>query len=296
MGERSVSSWSRTIGGRGSRVTLGMRPRRCSFVASRGVRGKGHRPSILQTVRGLSSLWVVLVAAGACDPGPVPTAVDAGLPAELAASDPGAARAPPPVRVPRAAVPALPDLPSLSAHEAAATASAGAGPRTAIRATRCGPAARPRPWPVRAAALFFDRSGSAVPVVPRRLLAHDPAVLPAVVDHRLEGTEGPVRNQGNAPACTAFATAAAHRPRARALGRGQSVGQRHADLVALPLAGGGDLAHRQRRAEARTGAAVAVQRPRGRRLGALRGLLAARRTRGAGRRSTRRACAPWRRR
>ena len=30
-----------------------------------------------------------------------------------------------------------------------------------------------------------------------------------MVDHRLEGTEGPVRDQANAPACTAFATAAA---------------------------------------------------------------------------------------
>jgi len=34
-------------------------------------------------------------------------------------------------------------------------------------------------------------------------------MLPAIVDHRLEGTEGPLRNQGNAPACTAFATATA---------------------------------------------------------------------------------------
>ena len=53
------------------------------------------------------------------------------------------------------------------------------------------------------------RGGGAFPLVPRRLLSHDRAVLPAVVDHRLDGTEGPVRNQGDAPACTAFATAAA---------------------------------------------------------------------------------------
>ena len=48
-----------------------------------------------------------------------------------------------------------------------------------------------------------------MPVVPRKLLAQNVSSLPAVVDHRLEGIEGPVRSQGNAPACTAFATATA---------------------------------------------------------------------------------------
>jgi hypothetical protein len=57
--------------------------------------------------------------------------------------------------------------------------------------------------------LFFDQRGSAQRIVPRNLLHHDLSVLPAVVDHRADGTEGPVRNQINAPACTAFATAAA---------------------------------------------------------------------------------------
>jgi hypothetical protein len=61
-----------------------------------------------------------------------------------------------------------------------------------------------------ARALFTGADkGGAVPVVPRKLLSHDVAALPAVVDHRLEGTEGPVRNQSGTPACTAFATAAA---------------------------------------------------------------------------------------
>ncbi len=46
-------------------------------------------------------------------------------------------------------------------------------------------------------------------LVPRKLLARDPSALPALVDHRKDGTEGPLRNQGSAPACTAFATATA---------------------------------------------------------------------------------------
>src|SRR5262249_43355047 len=57
--------------------------------------------------------------------------------------------------------------------------------------------------------LYFDTSGSAKEVVPRSLLHHEPGALPPIVDHRLDGTEGPVRDQRNAPACTAFATAAA---------------------------------------------------------------------------------------
>jgi hypothetical protein len=64
----------------------------------------------------------------------------------------------------------------------------------------------------RAKSLLFgsDDAGSGeTPLVPRELLARDPQQLPAVVDHRREGTEGPVRNQGSAPACTAFATATA---------------------------------------------------------------------------------------
>lgn len=54
-----------------------------------------------------------------------------------------------------------------------------------------------------------DQGGGAAPLVARKLLSRDAATLPAVVDHRLDGTEGPVRNQGSVPACTAFATAAA---------------------------------------------------------------------------------------
>jgi hypothetical protein len=179
-------------------------------VETQLVAADGHAPGVdvAHRVRGLSSLWIVVVSAAACDLAPVPAAVDAGLPAELAASDLGAARSPPAVRVPRAAVPALPDLPSLSAQGAMTAPAPGAGlDGNPCHAVWSG--AQPAPMACARASLFFDRSGSAVAVVPRRLLSQDPAVLPAVVDHRLEGTEGPVRNQGNAPACTAFATAAA---------------------------------------------------------------------------------------
>ena len=120
----------------------------------------------------------------------------------------GAAKAAPPLRTPHVPVPALPDLPPLSAHEAPATAPPGVTQEgNPCHAVWTG--SESAPLGCAGTALFFDRSGSAVPAVPRKLLWHDPAVLPAVVDHRLEGTEGPVRDQGNAPACTAFATAAA---------------------------------------------------------------------------------------
>jgi hypothetical protein len=57
--------------------------------------------------------------------------------------------------------------------------------------------------------LLFDKGdGGAVLIVPREALHRDPDLLPAVVDHRLDRTEGPVRDQGGAPACTAFAIAA----------------------------------------------------------------------------------------
>jgi hypothetical protein len=110
--------------------------------------------------------------------------------------------------MPIAAVPALPDLPALPAHPQTSQPPAITRPEgNPCHAVWSG--SRPAPLACARASLFFDRNGSAVPVVPRRLLSQDPAVLPAVVDHRLEGTEGPVRDQGNAPACTAFATAAA---------------------------------------------------------------------------------------
>jgi hypothetical protein len=158
-------------------------------------------------VRRLALAAAAALSTGACDLEPAPTPVEAGPRAELAASDLTPARAPPAVRAPRAPVPSLPDLPALAAHESPASPPAGALEGNPCHAVWTGSGATP--LACAATALFFDRSGSAVPLVPRRLLWHDVAVLPAVVDHRVEGTEGPVRDQGNAPACTAFATATA---------------------------------------------------------------------------------------
>jgi hypothetical protein len=137
-----------------------------------------------------------------------PVAIDAG-PAELAPSDLGPPKKPPPVRLPHPPVPALPDLPAISANEAPASAPAGLllsnenpchGVWTGTQAAPLGCAR---------SLLFGSESGGASLVVARTLLSRDPTVLPAVVDHRLDGTEGPLRDQLKAPACTAFATATA---------------------------------------------------------------------------------------
>jgi hypothetical protein len=163
-------------------------------------------------VRRLASLWVVVLGAAACDGEAPPARIDAGVRAEIALSDVAAAKAPPAVRVPKAAVPALPDLPALAAHEAASVPPAGAMASVESGGNPCHAVwtgSQSAPLACARAALFFDQNGSAIAVVPRRLLSHDLSVLPAVVDHRFEGTEGPVRDQVNAPACTAFATAAA---------------------------------------------------------------------------------------
>jgi hypothetical protein len=133
--------------------------------------------------------------------------VDAG-PAAVAPVDSSAPKKPPPLRAARVAPP-LPDLPSLASHEPPATTPADADlGGSPCRAVWTGSEAAPLAC---AKSLLFgaDQGGGASPIVPRKLLSHDASALPAVVDHRVEGTEGPVRNQGSAPACTAFATAAA---------------------------------------------------------------------------------------
>ena len=110
-------------------------------------------------------------------------------------------------------IPSLPDLPSLAAHEAPSQApidlNLGDNPCHAVwTGSQTAPLACAR-------SLLFGsteaaKSGAgATMLVPRSLLGRDPSTLPAVCDHRLEGTEGPTRNQGDAPACTAFATASA---------------------------------------------------------------------------------------
>jgi len=157
-----------------------------------------------------TTLRLAVVVATACDLRSLSTSQDAspGPPAQVAASDLAAPKRPPPLRLPKPPPPALPDLPVLDAHEA----SAAPPPEANLDGNPChsvwtGSQSAPLAC---ARALFTGADkGGAVPVVPRRLLSHDVASLPAVVDHRLEGTEGPVRDQSGTPACTAFATAAA---------------------------------------------------------------------------------------
>jgi C1A family cysteine protease len=161
---------------------------------------------------GNSPLALVLFGASgavACQ-SPAPSTKDAGArPAALASTDLSPAKAPPPLRVTHPTIPALPDLPALSAHEPPATVPSNAG----LQNQPCDAVwtgSQTAPIACVHALLYGNNNGAgAVPLVPRKLLSRNPSMLPAVVDHRLEATEGPIRNQADAPACTAFATAAA---------------------------------------------------------------------------------------
>jgi hypothetical protein len=159
-------------------------------------------------VRAALPIALALAASVACDQRPTATKPEAGTPAELAPSEHVPPRSPPPLRGSRIATPALPDLPTLSAHEPPATAPADAGlDGNPCHAVWTGSVSAPLAC-VRSK-LYFDQTGSAQALVDRTQLHRDPSVLPSIVDHRVDGTEGPVRDQLNAPACTAFATAAA---------------------------------------------------------------------------------------
>jgi hypothetical protein len=159
-------------------------------------------------VRRLACLLVLALTAGAgCSQSDTPRGQpEAGPPAEVASADTVAPRRPPPLRATKVPVPALPDLPALSG-QAPPAARGGSTDGNPCHAVWSGTSTAP--FSCAKSLLFFDRAGSATRIVPRSLLAHDPSVLPAVVDHRVEGTEGPVRDQNTAPACTAFAEAAA---------------------------------------------------------------------------------------
>ncbi len=144
-----------------------------------------------------------------CKAAPPPT-LDAG-PALQGAVDSTPAKPPPALRAPHPPAPSLPDLPALADH---------AGPATVPASTDLsGPPCKAVWTGSDVAALSCARSllfgageggaEGATLIVPRALLARDPSVLPAVVDHRKDGSEGPVRNQSFSPACTAFATASA---------------------------------------------------------------------------------------
>lgn len=128
----------------------------------------------------------------------------------VASSDRSPARKPPQLKAPHPSTPALPDLPTLASHEAPTAPPPG----TDLSGSPCKSVwtgADVTPLACAKSLLFgpSDASGGATVLVSRSLLARDPAVLPAIVDHRREGSEGPVRNQSFSPACTAFATAAA---------------------------------------------------------------------------------------
>ncbi len=133
---------------------------------------------------------------------------DAGQ-AVIAATDTSPAKKPPALRAAHIATPPLPDLPALAAHQAPSAPPSDAHlDDHPCRAVWTGSEAAPLAC---ARSLLFgsDRPGGATLLVPRKLMPSDASKLPALVDHRLDATEGPVRNQGNVPACTAFATAAA---------------------------------------------------------------------------------------
>jgi len=138
--------------------------------------------------------------------------VDAG-PAQVAPKDSSAVKAPPPLRVTKVAIPALPDLPSLQNHEpaqavpmevrlgAVAGNCKGVWNGIEVVARSCAKSA-----------LYGSNKQGATPLISHTTLRGGPKVppiLPAVVDHRADGTEGAIRNQSTVPACTAFAEAAA---------------------------------------------------------------------------------------
>ena len=135
--------------------------------------------------------------------------VEEAGPATIASSDPSPPKKPPPLRVTRTTTPPLPDLPALSAHEAPATVPTEAGLESQpCKAIWTGSQAAPLAC-VHSLLFGTGNGAGAAALVPRKLLSRDPSSLPTSVDHRLDGTEGPIRNQGQAPACTAFATATA---------------------------------------------------------------------------------------
>ncbi len=139
-----------------------------------------------------------------------PSATPEKSTANLLPTDKSAAKRAPPLRLPHPKIPALPDLPELSKQETREELP----PHDAhlddepCRAVWTGSAKASHSC---AKALTFgekEHAGAEL-LVPRSLLSRSPTMLPQVVDHRHEGTEGVVRNQATTPACTAFAQAAA---------------------------------------------------------------------------------------
>jgi hypothetical protein len=134
----------------------------------------------------------------------------------VASKELSAAKPPPKPRA-APAIPPLPDLPILEKQEPRAALPFGIKLPTTRGAQAAAPA-RGLTWsgnelvalPQATNGLLFGRDGAgARALVNSRLLTHKDAVLPRIVDHRFVGVEGPVRNQKQAPTCTAFALATA---------------------------------------------------------------------------------------
>lgn len=164
---------------------------------------------------GALAMLVGLPAMLACDTLRGHADEDAG-PAPVAPREMAAAKVPP---KPKAAppVPPLPDLPVLDRQEKPDPARQGA--RNAISITTpasgasCGlvwNGAEIVALPCAKNGLLFGRDAKgARALVPPKLLDADRTAMPAIVDHKFVGLEGPVRDQRTTPACTAFALAAA---------------------------------------------------------------------------------------
>jgi Papain family cysteine protease len=169
---------------------------------------RGHHKCYLDSVAGFRRrILVAMLASLPCACRGSGAGDDAG-PATMGSVDKSPAKAPPPLRAPHPGVPSLPDLPALAAHEPPAPS-----PQIKLVDHPCGGV-----WngfdvvPLvcsKSALLFGVGEGGAIALVPDKLLHPADHTLPSVVDHRHDGSEGPVRDQRTSPACTAFSMAAA---------------------------------------------------------------------------------------
>ncbi len=148
---------------------------------------------------------VVFGFAGACRDKTPP--IDAG-PATVTSADISPAKAPPALRLAHPVVPILPDLPPLDAHEAPSIAPAAPADTWACRSVWTGEMQTPLSCSKSSLVDGVTDSGAEA-LVGDDILGNPIAILPGVVDHRADGTEGAVRNQATTPACTAFAIAGA---------------------------------------------------------------------------------------
>jgi C1A family cysteine protease len=143
------------------------------------------------------------------NPGEAKDAGEAPGPVVVNPTDRSPPKRPPPLRAPHPRAPALPDLPELSKQERPEEAPRDANLNDEpCRAVWTG-SAKASLSCAKALAFGDKEEAGARLLVPRKLLSRSPDKLPRVVDHRRDHTEGPIRNQGTVPACTAFAEAAA---------------------------------------------------------------------------------------